>query len=48
MECAVPIRPKPVVKPAPQVPSDAESWAMFLLEHVPPTVRRELGQLLMG
>jgi hypothetical protein len=50
MKCTVAIRPKPPPeKPAPQIPvDDAEALALFLVEHVPASTRRELGRLLIA
>jgi len=48
MKCAVATRPKALTpKLAPQIPvDDAEALALYLVEHVPPAMRRELGRLL--
>jgi hypothetical protein len=50
MKCAVATRPKALTpKLAPQIPvDDAEALALYLVEHVPPAMRRELGRLLMA
>jgi hypothetical protein len=48
MKCAVPIRPKPIVKPALPIPLEPEAAALFLAEILPPAIRRELGRLLLA
>lgn len=50
MKCAVRIRPKPVApkKAVPQIPvDDPEVAALYLVEAMPPAMRRELGRLLV-
>jgi hypothetical protein len=48
MKCTVPIRPKPVAPKPAQIPlDDSESLALYLIEHIPPAMRRELGLLLL-
>jgi hypothetical protein len=50
MKCADRIRPKAVTpKPAPQTPlHDPEAAALYLVEVMPPAMRRELGRLLVA
>jgi hypothetical protein len=39
--------PSEAGKAGAQIPHDAESWALFIVEHVPASTRRELGLLLL-
>jgi hypothetical protein len=51
MQSTVRSRPKPLApkKPAPQIPlDDPEAAARFLVEVMPPAMRRELGRLLLA
>ena len=48
MKCTVPLRPKPVVTPAPPIPLELEAAALYLAEVMPPSTRRDLGRLLLA